>query len=131
MQDHKTLMDGVYYFGNSQEGEALSLFGFSPLEVTARTTDGKGHGWGYLLEWEDDDKRPHCWPVPAEMLVGQVEEHLKILSDGGVVIATNRKAKDHLVHYIHLWCPIKARCTDHLGWHSGVFVLPEQTIGKG
>lgn len=132
IRGHRTLAEGVYYFGYNKDGESLPpLWLCSPLEVTARTTDGNGHRWGYLLEWLDDDKRSHCWPVPAEMLIGQGEEHLKILSDGGLVIATNHKAKDHLIHYIRSSAPDqRARCTDHLGWHDGAFVLPDKVIGE-
>ena len=119
--------DGVYY----NDGENDPLWICSPLEITARTHDGLGQGWGYLLEWIDPDGLHHSWPMPSELLAGQGDEYRRELLNGGLQISPGGKAKNHLTTYIQTACTeARARCTDRIGWHEGVFVLPSGTLGE-
>ncbi len=125
------MKDGVYYLGTSQDGEDIPPFWVcSPLTITARTRDGQGHNWGYLLEWQDPDGQAHTWAMPSEMLAGQGDEYRRVLHDGGLDIAPGTKAKNHLTIYIQSTNTTeRALCTDRIGWHGDTFVLPDGALG--
>ncbi len=131
--NEKGKRDGVYFYGQDKDGDPLKpLWICSPLEITARTHDGKGHNWGSLLKWTDLDGQPHQWPMPSEMLAGQGDEYRRELLNRGLQIAPGGATKNHLTHYIQsAHTEARVRCTDKTGWHDNVFVLPSGCIGNG
>jgi uncharacterized protein (DUF927 family) len=49
----------------------------------------------------------------------------------GVRISPGRKARELLTAYIQVWrTESRARCTEHIGWHDGVYVLPDAIVGS-
>jgi len=124
--------DGVYYQGTSNDGEALPpAWICSPLHITAMTRDADGNAWGRLLEFHDQDNRPHRWAMPLELLAGDGSEYRRALLSQGLQIAPSTRARQQLTEYI-LTAPIqaRARCVTKTGWHQGVFVLPDETLGE-
>ena len=124
--------EGVWYFGSDREGKALApLWICAPLRITARTRDGEGAEWGYLLEFADPEGEPHTWAMPARMLSGDGNEYRQHLLSLGLLIASSAAAKERLTYYIQTRKPeALARCTDRAGWHGSLFVMPERTLGE-
>lgn len=122
---------GVWYFGKNDAGtDSPPLWICSKLEITAVTRDAKNESWGRLLEFDDLDASHHAWAMPMELLKGDGAEYRGVLLSMGLQMSTMTKARNLLTQYIQTADVSKrARCVDRTGWHSGVFVMPEKTIG--
>ena len=123
---------GVWYFGKNDNGtEAPPLWVCSRLDITAVTRDVKNESWGRLLEFDDLDSTHHAWAMPMELLKGDGAEYRGELLSMGLQMSTMTKARNLLTQYIQT-APAeqRARCVERTGWHGGVFVTPEQTIGE-
>ena len=122
-------LDGVFYAEHDQDGRGRELWVCSPLAVSARTRDGDGEGWGYLLEFDDPTGKPRTWAMPARMLAGDGAEYRAALLGMGLRIAAGTKARNLLTQYLQTRAPAEvAQCTDRIGWHGRAFVLPRETI---
>lgn len=124
--------DGVWYFGVSDQGDPLRPnWVCSRLDILAETRDDQNHGWGYLLEVTDREGRRKRWAMPYRLLMGDGNEYRQTLADMGLKIAPGPKARNMLSMYIQTArLESLARCTERTGWHSGVYVLPDRTIGE-
>jgi putative DNA primase/helicase len=124
---------GVWYHGFSNAGDPLPpQWICSPLNVTAKSRDAQNGAWGYLLEFDDADGNPKRWAMPASMLAGDGTEYRKTLLDLGLQIGAGANAKTQLTTYINTrQIDMRVRCTDRIGWHDDVYVLPDRTIGQG
>lgn len=123
---------GVWYFGKNETGtDAPPLWVCSKLEITAVTRDAKNESWGRLLEFDDLDGTRHAWAMPMELLKGDGAEYRGVLLSMGLQISTMTKARNLLTQYIQT-APAeqRARCVERTGWHGGVFVMPERTLGE-
>lgn len=123
---------GVWYHGFSQQGDALPpQWICSPLHVTAKSRDASNGEWGYLLEFEDADGNPKRWAMPASMLAGDGTQYRATLLSMGLQIGAGTQAKNQLTVYIQTrQTDARVRCTDRIGWHENVYVLPDRTIGE-
>jgi putative DNA primase/helicase len=122
---------GVYWLGiDDRSGKPKEpLWLCDPLRILALTRDGTGHGWGRLLEWQDQDRRVHRWAVPARLLVGDGMELAAALADRGLTLA-NGRARAKLLDYLAQARPGQfARCVQRTGWAGRSFVLPDEVIG--
>lgn len=124
---------GVWYHGFSQQGDPLPpQWISSPLHVTAKSRDAVNGDWGYLLEFADADGKPKRWAMPASMLAGDGTQYRSVLLGMGLQIGAGTQAKNQLTVYIQTrQTDLRVRCTDRIGWHEDVYVLPDQTIGDG
>lgn len=124
---------GVWYHGFSQQGDPLPpQWICSPLHVNAKTRDGSNGEWGYLLEFLDPDGLPKRWAMPASLLSGDGTQYRSVLLSMGLQIAAGTAAKNQLTVYIQTRrTDVRVRCTDRIGWHGDVYVLPDRTIGDG
>ncbi len=123
---------GVTFIGTSKDGARLpAQWICSRLSVRAKTRDAKSGEWGRLLEWRDDDGVIHQWAMPLELLQGDGSEVRRELARLGLAISPGKKSRDLLAYYLQVW-PVeeRARCVDRLGWHGGVFVTPDESIGQ-
>lgn len=90
-----------------------------------------GDAWGRLLEFPDEDGRWHRWACPMELLAGDGTEFRRVLLSEGLRIAPGTKARNLLTTYVQTTLPdARAVCTDRPGWHGGVYVLADETIGE-
>lgn len=123
---------GVWFYGSDREGKPLaSTWVCAPLRITAQTRDAENVEWGYLLEFEDPENRPHSWAMPARCLAGDGNEYRQHLLSLGLRISTSNLARERLTYYIQTRNPEGlARCVDRAGWHGSLFVLPDRTIGE-
>ena len=123
---------GVFYHGINSNGEALPpAWICSRLEVTAMTRNADNGAWGRLLEFPDQDGKPHRWAMPLELLAGDGNEYRRALLSQGLQIAPSTQARQRLTEYIQTARVKKrARCVTKTGWHGGVFVLPAETLGE-
>jgi hypothetical protein len=95
---------GVFFVGTEKNGqERAPLWVCSTLRVIAKTRDDNGAEWGRLLEWPDDDGRPHQWAMPMELLEGDGIDVRKELARQGLRTGTARGAKELLAWYIKEW----------------------------
>lgn len=122
---------GVWFHPKDKEGNPLEPEWIcSPLEVTALVRDKASESWGRLLEFVDKDGVRHVWSMPMTLLAGSGEDLRRELLRLGLQISPSTKARNHLAAYLTTARPeLRARCVDRTGWHDGVFVLPDQTIG--
>lgn len=122
---------GVWFHGKDNDGNNLEPEWIcSPLSVTALVRDQAGENWGRLLEFADADRTRHVWAMPMTMLAGSGEDLRRELLRLGLSIAPSVRARNHLAAYITTADTKKrARCVERTGWHGGVFVLPDRTIG--
>lgn len=123
--------DGVWFMGIDQDGKTKAPeWVCSRLEVQARTSDQTGGGWGYLLAFADPKGHAKQWAMPARMLAGDGGEYRAMLLNMGLRMATTPRARSLLTQYIQSRTPAEfASCTDRIGWHGRVYVLPHCTIG--
>ena len=123
---------GVWYHGFNQNGDPLPpQWICSELRITAKSRDATNGAWGRLLEFPDDDGQLKRWAMPASMLAGDGTAYRSILLEMGLKIAPGVHAKNQLGTYIQTAEPeMRVRCTDRIGWHNGVYVLPDRTIGE-
>ncbi|MFC0169668.1 DUF927 domain-containing protein [Pseudoduganella danionis] len=124
---------GVWYHGFSNQGDPLpAQWICSELHVTAKSRDATGNGWGYLLEFTDGDGVAKRWAMPSSMLAGDGTQYRATLLSMGLRIGTGVAAKNHLSSYIQTQqIDERVRCTERIGWHDDVYVLPDKTIGSG
>lgn len=122
----KVSSQGVFYLAEEE-----TLWICSRLEVKALIRDKSSENWGRLLEFYDADGQLHIWSMPMEMLKGSGEEIKGELLRLGLEIAAGNKVRNLLMAYILSTNPeARARCINRTGWHDGLFVFPNQTIGN-
>ncbi|MCL2872596.1 MAG: DUF927 domain-containing protein [Betaproteobacteria bacterium] len=120
--------DGVWY----HEKDKLPFKVCSKLEITARTRDGDGQEWGYLLELPDYEGTVHQWAMPSRMLAGDGNEYRSNLLSMGLRLTPGTHAKAKLTEYLQTThTDALVRCADVIGWHGRSFVLPDRSIGNG
>lgn len=116
--------------GEDGEAKPGKVWVCAPLRVTAETRSADQNQWGRLLEWQDRDGHPHQWAIPMSLLEGEPTAFCAVLADGGLLIGSSAKVKRLLVRYVKDCAPgVKARCVARIGWHNGVYVLPQRSIG--
>lgn len=123
---------GVSFIGTDKDGDPKPpVWICGALEVIAKTRDTNSGAWGRLLTWRDDDRVPHQWAMPLELLEGDGTDVRRELARLGLHIGTSKAAHDLLASYIKVW-PVeqRARCVDRMGWHGAVFVTPLEAIGE-
>lgn len=124
--------EGLFFVARDAEGnERKPEWVCARLEVTAKTRNDGAEAWGYLLEFKDPDGNPKAWAMPAQMLAGEGSEWAGYLRAMGLQMAPGTKARNLLARYIDTRrITARAICTDRVGWHGGVYVLPSGSIGQ-
>lgn len=122
---------GVWFVARDAEGnEKPPQWLCAPLLVTARTRADDANGWGNLLEFTDPDGNPKTWAMPASLLSGEGSEWAGRLRDMGLRMAPGTAARNRVAQYIDTRNPAeRVTCTDRVGWHGAVYVLPSSSIG--
>ena len=122
---------GVWFLGRDREGnERRPQWLCAPLSVAARTRADDANGWGLLLQFSDPDANPKTWAMPAALLSGEGAEWAGRLRDMGLRMAPGTGARNLIAQYIDTRNPPeRVTCTDRVGWHGGVYVLPSGCIG--
>lgn len=123
---------GVWHIARDAEGnERRPAWLCAPLRVTARTRADDLNGWGCLLEFTDPDGNPKTWAMPAALLSGEGAEWAGRLRDMGLQIAPGTRARNLVAQYIDTRRPDeRVTCTDRVGWHGPVYVLPSGCIAS-
>ena len=123
---------GVYFHGFNPQGKPLPPMRIcSRLDVTAKTRFGDAGGWGYLLNFADDEGRSKEYALPRDALQDEGAAYRQRLAYMGLDIETSRGAREKLAQYIRSrQVETYARAVDRAGWHGRVFVLPSRVIGE-
>lgn len=120
---------GVY--ARAEKEGASDVWLCSPLRITARTRDENSSEWGRLLEWKDSDGKPHQWAMPMSALAGDGSEVRARLLSEGLRITTSRIGRELFNSYLLSSEPGEmARNASRIGWHSGVYILPDEAVGE-
>jgi uncharacterized protein (DUF927 family) len=119
-------------FAKNKDGD--KLFISTPFEVLGRVRNPNSEGWARLLRWKDDDERLHIFAVSDADLHGDQSTLCANLASRGLKVATERKARAGLIHYINeVSVKDRVRIVERTGWHEvdnlRVFVLPDISIG--
>ncbi|MFG6449201.1 DUF927 domain-containing protein [Roseateles sp. BYS180W] len=122
---------GLYFVGRDREGrESAPEWVCAPIVISAKTRTEGADQWGFLLEFTDPDGNPKTWAMPAQMLAGDGSEWAGYLRAMGLQMAPGTKARNLLARYIDTRSTTaRATCTDRVGWHGAVYVLPSATLG--
>ncbi|MES2935293.1 MAG: DUF927 domain-containing protein [Pseudomonadota bacterium] len=123
---------GVWFHGFSQQGDPLpAQWICSQLHISGTSRDTDNDDWGYLVTFNDPDGNPKQWVIPSSMFCGDGVEIRRRLLGMGLKISTNMHARNRLAEYIqNEKVDVRVRCTDRIGWHEDVYVLPTKTIGE-
>jgi putative DNA primase/helicase len=123
--------EGLWYVARDNEGNTKPPMWLSaPLHVTAITRDESDNGYGYLIEFNNRDGNPRLWAAPSALFGGDASEWAAKLRDMGLRMATGARARNLVGQYIDSRNPDeRVTCTDRVGWHGGVYVLPSRCIG--
>jgi putative DNA primase/helicase len=120
--------DGLWFQPEGEDTFPFRVCG--SLDVLAQTRDDAGASWGLLLEWRDDDGRPHRWAMPKALLAGDGGEIRSNLLDKGCYVSPTAKGRSKLMDYLAtVTIDARARAVDQSGWTDGAFALPDRTIG--
>lgn len=127
----EVLGKGLFYIERLKNNEARDRFISSPVLVIAQTRDNTSNNWGRLLQWHDNAQNLHTWATPMELFQGDGMELRKALSNQGVDIAPDRRARELMQCYLMRYPVDKfALCVDSVGWHKNRYVLPTQTFSN-
>jgi len=125
----ETRNDGVYWKSLDPKRPALWLC--SRLEVVAFVRDGASEKWSRLLRFNDPDGVVHEVPLAMSMLADNGHSYRRMLASKGLDISSDRQARELLTEFIRGEQPgIRVLSVSRPGWHDGVFVLPDVTIGN-
>jgi uncharacterized protein (DUF927 family) len=119
--------------GRGREATIETVWISAPFEVLGACRDPHGRAWGKLLQFYDDDGRPHTKHVTDANLQGEPAALCATLADEGLRI--NRSKQKELAEYLS-GVRIEARVTivNRTGWHQigkdHIFVLPGKTITR-
>jgi putative DNA primase/helicase len=123
---------GVWFQGFDAQGRPRPPTRIcSRLEVVAKTRFADSGGWGYLVQFADDEGHPKELAIARDALQGDGVEVRKRLSHLGLYIEPERHAREKLAKYIgSRRVEAYARAVDRAGWHGKVYVLPRRVIGN-
>jgi putative DNA primase/helicase len=124
--DHR----GVWHIARDAEGNRKNpVWVCAPLKVSARTRADDSNGWGNLLEFSDPDGNAKTWAMPAALMSGEGSEWAGRLRDMGLQMAHGTRARNLVAQYINTRRTVeRVTCTDRVGWHGPVYVLPSSSI---
>lgn len=104
----------------------------SEVSILAMTRSAEGEDWGRLVEVLDPDGQQHIWAMPAANFAGSGDAIRAELLRLGMRLAPGRKSREWLDEYLMSAEPDKrVRCVANIGWHGGIYVFPDETIGTG
>jgi putative DNA primase/helicase len=123
---------GVFFVPKDNQGNILpEIFICSRIDVLARTRDVNDCAHGQLLRFKDRDDVTHSWVLPMDALASDGADYRRSLLNMGVIIGSNRKAREKLTEYLTYFLPKDtALCIDRTGWHDGSFIFPDEVIGE-
>lgn len=120
--------DGVYKTEMRENEAPVDTWICSPLIVEARTRDIHGQNWGLLLAVQAPDTAWHRWAMPMQLTGGNGNAYREILLSLALCLADG--AQKHLHTYLVTAKPARLiRCVPTIGWHNGVYVLPDASYG--
>jgi putative DNA primase/helicase len=100
-----------------KDGEKQWKWLCSPIRVLSMPHDRSERGWGRLVEVTHPNGGTHRWAIPSAMFAGDGSEVRAGLLDLGLILATDRGARDALSTLLQNWRPpVRAITTDRLGW---------------
>ena len=103
----------------------------APFKILALCRAKDNEGWGRLVEFVDPDGKPKQVHIANAELQGHGTEAVKRLTDAGlqVVPSCTKELTDYLAS-VDSFIKCRQRTVECTGWHDGVFVLPDETIGE-
>ena len=113
--------------GDEEEWEWLC----SEVRFLATTLNADSKDWGLYLEIKTRNAVWHKAAIPKTELVTSSEDIFKHLAYHGLEFNIAPRAKTKLRELLVRYRPKSyALCVPKVGFHDGVFVLPDETIGE-
>jgi putative DNA primase/helicase len=89
--DHGWCKPGLWHFGikeatENKAAEYTCSCVMTPMSIRARTSDGRGFGFGRVFEFIDSNGELRDWAAPMEMLAGSGEDLRAGFLDRGAVV---------------------------------------------
>jgi putative DNA primase/helicase len=136
---HEVTVEGITYVGENGRLSTQTTTGdrtqenlvSSLIVVVATARDKCSSSWGKVVRFEDGDGNLKELYISSRDITTNGPAVVKNLVDEGLVISTVRGAIDALLHYLNLAPPmedVKAVCSDRIGWHDNVYLLPDNTV---
>lgn len=106
------------------------LFVSSLIVVIAAARDYTGSNWGKIVRFEDQDGVAKQVFLRNSDITTNGNAVVKALVDEGLLIATDRRMIDALLHYLNLVPPLKnkAICSDRIGWHDKSYLFHDSSV---
>lgn len=116
--------------GGSTTDELEKISSYCHVKALTRSADGDSN-WGHYVEFHDIDGGSHTYAIPSALFTStRTGEVISQLRDRGLHLVPGRKAEQQLCHYIIASKPeIRMTSVDQVGWHGGILILPDTTIG--
>lgn len=122
--------DGLYFI-HEVKGVERQLWISSPIQVLAKMSDTDSKNWGLLLKWEDSASKGHEKSFAMSLLQTDGTELRKTLADMGLMISTDKNAKNRLLEFLAT-IPVEklAIKVSKVGWYENQYITPSQTFGE-
>lgn len=122
--------DGLYFI-HEVKGVERQLWISSPIQVVAKMSDTESKNWGLLLKWEDSASKGHEKSFAMSLLQTDGTELRKTLADMGLMISTDKNAKNRLLEFLAT-IPVEklAIKVSKVGWYENQYITPSQTFGE-
>ena len=128
--NYRMLSTGLFWKPQDSD-DSSPMFLCGPFEILAESRDVYGYSWGLLAQWKDHDGHVKKWAMPKTLLKGDGVEVRGMLLDGGLDIASGKKARELLTNYLgNQRVPSRVRAVSTTGWHDGNYVFPDWSIGE-
>ena len=123
-------LDGVFKTESKDSGEQAERLICSPLWIDALTCDDNGQNWGLHLTIKTPSGQKHGLALPMSMLAGNGQVYRELFLGMVLRIVAGHSKDLHL--YLTTAKPEQIlKCVKSIGWHNGVFVLPDICYGQG
>jgi len=124
--------DGVWYHPPTPEDHEPRepIWVCAPLRIYGATRDEHNDNHGHALKFHDRHGFLQRWAMPLEFLEDK-REYRKVLRRLGLRMTSSKQGIDLLQLYLeHCQADTRMRCVEKVGWHGGVYILPDVTIGQ-
>jgi len=115
-----------------QRGDAsIERFVSDLIAVVAEARDNSSNSWGKVVRFCDGDGLTKQLYIRNSDITTNGGAIVRALGDMGLSISTELKMRDAFLHYLNLAPPLeqeKAICSDRIGWHDNVYLLPDNTV---
>ena len=123
-------VDGLYFI-NEVKGIRKELWISAPIQVLAKISNPESKNWGLLLQWKDSANVVHEKSFAMSLLQTDGTELRKTLADMGLIISTDKNAKNRILEFLAT-VPVDklAKKVSQVGWYKNQYITSSQIFGE-